>query len=546
MKQGDKKHIWMIGIILLLAVLIRSYQLDFGKPHLYHPDEIKLVAQAGRLLDTKFMDKDTYFGINVYPPFYTYMLAVAIGVYAAIGLVTGRFDSLSDVSAVYSADPFQFFMVSRILVLLLGAATVLFVFLIGKRLYSKNVGLISAALLAVNFLHVRHSHFGTVDVPAAFFGILTIYFCVLMYQKGKMIYYALAAAVMAVAVAVKFSMPLLLFPFIIAHFARYEPKNWFKEIFSKKIWVAAFVGLLVFLIACPLIWLDFDETWGGIMGTKKFEKVGKIGSGGGLLSYWTGDQAPGFGVFYPNSIPETCGLAFTIFIVIGMLYLVYRHKTRELLLLAFILPTYWLFEDSSIKAMRHLVPLAPFFALCAGIALQKMFFTKRFKLYIKLVGVALLLWMLIWNFKTSINYHTQLAKMDPRTPALTWIQANLPVDSKIIVEDFPPQLVNNADKDEKAMAGYDLIQAGLSRKTLDSTSDIKKIFTSGESCYYISDSFSREIFSWSYTLEHYAEIARDRRDFFQWLDEHATVLQEFPSEYQAIQPTIVVYQFHQD
>ena len=48
----------LLGAILLIAICLRLYGIDFGRPYNYHPDETKLVTQAGRLLATKFMDKD--------------------------------------------------------------------------------------------------------------------------------------------------------------------------------------------------------------------------------------------------------------------------------------------------------------------------------------------------------------------------------------------------------------------------------------------------------------------------------------------------------
>ncbi|MDZ7725235.1 MAG: hypothetical protein U5R06_21065 [candidate division KSB1 bacterium] len=58
MNLKRKKTTPMLLVILLVAAFLRLYGINFGKPFLYHPDEIKLTAQAGRMLSTKFMDKD--------------------------------------------------------------------------------------------------------------------------------------------------------------------------------------------------------------------------------------------------------------------------------------------------------------------------------------------------------------------------------------------------------------------------------------------------------------------------------------------------------
>ncbi|MDZ7725237.1 MAG: glycosyltransferase family 39 protein [candidate division KSB1 bacterium] len=215
----------------------------------------------------------------------------------------------------------------------------------------------AALLLSVNFLHVRHSHFGTVDVPSAFFGVLCLFFCALMMQHRKTRYTILAAASVSLAVATKFSMLFLVLPFLWAHFSQAPLRQWLERLKDRQLWIGAATGILSFLIACPLIWLDFNETWGGFLGAHRFEQAGKIGSGGGFLSYWTGQQAPGFGVFYPNSIPETMGIILSLSVIIGIVIMMIRHKKSDLLLLLFMLPTYFMFEDMLYQS--HAPPAAP-------------------------------------------------------------------------------------------------------------------------------------------------------------------------------------------
>src|SRR4029077_14553872 len=53
----------------------------------------------------------------------------------------------------------------RVLDALLGSLTVLLVFEFGRRAYGWLAGFLGAAALAVAFLHVRDSHFATLDLP---------------------------------------------------------------------------------------------------------------------------------------------------------------------------------------------------------------------------------------------------------------------------------------------------------------------------------------------------------------------------------------------
>ncbi len=537
-ENNSTTNLLLIGILLLAAVL-RLYQLDFGRPFLYHPDEIKLVTQAGRLLETRFMDKEAYFGIQVYPPFYTYMLATAMGVYILGGLVTGHFESLATVAEAYQSDPFQFFWVSRFLVLLLGVATVYLLFLLARRLYSNKIALTAALLLAVSFLHVRNSHFGTVDVPSTFFGIWTIYLAVLIQQTGQLKHYVLSGVMLSLAVATKFSMGLLVLPILVAHFSRAHVREWFKILFDKKLWLTGLVSFITFLIACPIIWLDFQETWGGILGTSRFEKVGKIGSGGGLLSYWTGDQSDGFGVFFPNSIPATFGTVLTMMVIIGIILLVIRLRKGDLLLASFLLPTYYLFEHMSIKAMRHLLPLAPLFVIAAAVALFWLGNRLNFRGLRPILISLLLVFVCGWNVVIGIQYMNDLSSTDPRTEASAWITTSIPAGSTIVVENFPPPVLDSGQP--VYIEVYEVISADMTRKSVQQSDIIKETIAQNDTVWYVADGFTRQIFDWKHTELKYPEIVQSRKALFQWIDKQAEEKIVFKSETSQIQPRISIY-----
>lgn len=535
MISKSKTHIYFLLAIVMLAFFLRFYGLNFGEPYNYHPDETKLVTQAGRLLATKFMDKDAYFGIRVYPPFYTYVLAGAMGVYIGLGLVTGRFESLAAVQTAYETDPFQFFLISRALVAVMGVLSIFIIYLIGKRLYSQKIGLLSALLLAVNFLYVRNSHFGTVDIPAAFFGLICVYFCIRIFQEGKTIFYLLAAVFAAIALATKFSMLIIVFPILFAHFSRFAPREWFKKIVDKKLWLAAGTGIVTFLLACPIIWLDFHETWGGIVGTTKFESVGKIGSGGSLLSYWTGDQSDGFGVFYPNSIPETFGIVLTILAAIGLLYVLIKHRKQDWFILAATIPMYLLFEKMSIKAMRHILPIIPFLLLAATVFVVEMSDKIRQKILRTIVLTVIIFFIVVTQIRSAITYQHALMQTDPRTKATAWIEKNIPAGSAVAVENFPPVLFEKPDH------GFELYDTKWTSKTLARRDELALFMSQHDSVFYIADDFTRQTFMWKYTEHKYPEITADRIDFFNSLKTQAERLAEFKSQNPNIQPTITIY-----
>src|SRR3989344_5111001 len=58
---------------------------------------------------------------------------------------------------------------------ILSGFTVLVGYLLGKKLFNKEVGLVTAFFIAVNYRHILSSNLALADAPAAFFVLLSIY-----------------------------------------------------------------------------------------------------------------------------------------------------------------------------------------------------------------------------------------------------------------------------------------------------------------------------------------------------------------------------------
>ncbi|HNP72647.1 MAG TPA: glycosyltransferase family 39 protein, partial [Kouleothrix sp.] len=79
----------------------------------------------------------------------------------------------------------EIFKVGRAWSALFDIASLLIVFLIGRRLYGRKVGLLAAFLLAVSVLPIQLAHFFTVDSTTAFFTLLTVYWAVRLAQGER-------------------------------------------------------------------------------------------------------------------------------------------------------------------------------------------------------------------------------------------------------------------------------------------------------------------------------------------------------------------------
>ncbi|MBN2411414.1 glycosyltransferase family 39 protein [candidate division KSB1 bacterium] len=529
-------------VILSVSALLRFYGIQFGMPFKYHPDEVKLVTQAGLLLSTKFMAKDAFFAFGIYPLFYTILLSVLMGGFIFIAVVTGYFESFEYAKVFYEQQSFTFILIGRYFVAVLGIISVYVLYKILRELYSKKIAYIGSVLLAVNFVHVRNSHFSTVDIPATFCALVAIYFSAKILTAPKRKYYILSAIFIACAVAAKYSLFLVVLPFLYAHIVQaVKSKPVVKRLFGANIFISFFTGFITFLLFCPLFVLDLNRTLHGLGRIQTFEKIGKIGSGGGLLSYWTGDQSPGFGVFYPNSIPTTFGVILTLFIILGLALQIIRHRKADILLLLFVVPTYIFFEELSYKAMRHILPIIPLLMVSGAIGIvwvSEKLFKKEMLRYAALTGIVA--GIVISGSAGSFHYLKMLNRVDPRTRALEWVTENINMGTAIAVESFPPYLPGLFSEGGNDNV-YFITRMNLWDKVSAVSDSLSQMLRDKTIQYYIADGFTRQIFEWKYTRRKYPDIVSDRQKLFTWLDNNAEIVEKIIPKDENIQPFIIIY-----
>ena len=148
--------------------------------------------------------------------------------------------------------------VSRTLTAFIDVATVYVIFLLGRRLYGTAVGLLAAAFLAINVMHIQLAHFFTSDPYLTFFVVTAVYLMVVAVERGKSPplprpsspLLLLAAIFAGLAVGSKFAAIMLLFPLLLAAWFCYG-KQW--------LWwggTAVALAILTFALTNPFALLD--------------------------------------------------------------------------------------------------------------------------------------------------------------------------------------------------------------------------------------------------------------------------------------------------
>jgi len=393
-------------LLFSFALLLRLLGIGWGLPNAqhffsYHPDEVYVVAPA---LDMLEGDWNPHF-FN-YGTLYIYLIGLTGKIFAGLGFLPAQSEDLG-----------LLHLIARGLTALLGAGTVLLLYLVGRELGGRRLALLGAFLLAVAPLHLINSHYATVDVPGTFFLLLCGAASVKIIAAGKGRWYLLAIAAAGLAAATKYPLGFsLVLPFA-AHWLRG------REAASEHLKLLLFFTFpLFFLVGCPYA-LSFA---GGLHFRPEFladflfevrhmreiRTPGFLGTGSG----WNYHALRGFpaGLGIPLYLLSLCG--------VGLALSGWLAKSQGLASKTYFLFALWsvlfflVIGRATEQFIRYLVPFTPFLALLAAGALEKLLTLHSSlgrKIALSLVGAGLALTLAYAGSQLYL-----LMKEDPRDQAL--------------------------------------------------------------------------------------------------------------------------------
>ena len=174
-RAGTLESICALPVLVVIAValIIRLIGITHGFPYIYHPDEPTVVRSA---LGLRFDLNPHHFD---WPHLYYYLNYFVYLVFAKIrDLVTmvGLRNWLTNIAPIIYNDNLIFYLLTRIFSVVLGALTIIPVYLWIKKIVSKNAAILAAGLFALTPLHVRNSHYTLIDVPMLFFLSWSLFF----------------------------------------------------------------------------------------------------------------------------------------------------------------------------------------------------------------------------------------------------------------------------------------------------------------------------------------------------------------------------------
>ncbi len=419
LKNSSYKDL-MIGILLLAAIL-RFQGIFWGIPtfdplvHGYHPDEPKIIQGAYSFPHHLLTNTDLRF-----PTFYHYFLGtLSIPVKLIFKVNEWPFDAYQIYVAIFG----------RFMSILLGLGSIFLTFVLAKRLYNEKVGLLSALFLSLSLYHVQNSAWATLDVPNAFFFMLTLCFAFKMYEDPTPKFYFLTGVSLGILVGTKYNGVIALVTILILHYCRAfrsekKPSDIFQASLSKNLWILLLSAGVVFLLTTPGIIL---------------KPTAFIDSVSEQLNLDTGRKYRlvfGFSIFLPiiKNFTIATDPFLSVLMILGLIYPFRKRWDREIPILA---PLILFLISFGGLTSRHLIAVLPLTSILGAHAVFHLYEKNRF--LSKPVWVFLLtLWIIF-----AIAYNSAgilLRKDDTRTKAAYYIEENIPNGATIgatSIGDYP-------------------------------------------------------------------------------------------------------------
>lgn len=265
----------------------------------------------------------------------------------------------------------------RIICLIFSILILIFVYLIGKKLYNREIGLLSMIFLMLSQLYFRISCSASLDIPLLFFFIASIYLFLNYLDAHKLVYAFLCSFFLALGLYTKYCM-VLIYPVLLIYLLL--TRDFFYEIKRCGIWVIFIAPIITFLpwLFVFLTHISLEQSNTIISFASRLILQNKIA----MILYCLFDLLPsGIGA---QNIP---------FFIIGLIKVSKEKAKSNKFILAWIILSIFLMLPFLID-MRYLLPIFPAITILMSHGLVATFYSR----------LKVILLSALYLFITSILY----------------------------------------------------------------------------------------------------------------------------------------------
>ncbi|MBI4097328.1 MAG: glycosyltransferase family 39 protein [Candidatus Levybacteria bacterium] len=418
---------FFIGISLIL----RLYNLNWGAPYYFHPDERNIASAVTRL----------HFPDTLNPEFFAYGSLPIYTIYFT-GLLYNFFSSCHLSFTVCSVTFEQSIIISRIFSVLFSLGLLPLLYVLGKQLRDETTGIIAVLLGALSVGFIQFAHFGTFEMWLTFFGLLLFLLCIKLLENQQKKYVIFAGIVLGILIAVKISSLVLIpLPFLALFFSIFTVKQHKRTQVAKKVSMLTTNTLMLFgitlclyILSSPFVFLDYSSLQKSI----KYESSVALGT---LPVFYTGEFYKTIPIVYQflHVYPFLLNPIVTILFLPAFFYMVFTiiktKKPQYILLATCYLLLFFSQAILFVKWVRYMIPTLPFMYLLLAIMMSDMLDkTKNTTRHI--IRAALIFIVLISSIFGISYFITAFGSSDTRINASQWGREHIPHDAQILSEVY--------------------------------------------------------------------------------------------------------------
>lgn len=410
--------------IMLLAFVLRACTAHFGLPALNDPDELMFQMGAVRLVSQQTLNPG-WFG---HPATTTiYLLAVIDVLVFATGWAVGLFASPADFADRIYSDPSWVILPGRLAMVLFGVACVWLTWRLASELFSRRVGIVAAALMAVNPLHITYSQIIRSDIMATAFMLLAMLAALRIARGGGRADWVKAALWLALAIITKW-------PFAIGGLAvlgaalvqaQGPDRDWRGQV-ARLVAFAPLVAVFAVLLS-PYMVLDSETLLRNLRGEARAYHLGATG-GTPMENLWWYLTVPILGSF-----GTAAGLAIG-----GGLVMMARRREAALVVFPVLIAFLAVISAQTLIWERWALPLLPLLAIAGGLMTVHLidFLTRYWPRSLAQGAAGLLVLALVVPALLRFSGDARERTNDTRQLASQWVAGRIAPGSTVIVEHF--------------------------------------------------------------------------------------------------------------
>lgn len=422
--------------ILLLALGLRLYGLNFDQSHHLHPDERFLTMVSTEIkippsLYNYFSQKESV--LNPYNYKFNFY------VYGTFPLLITRF--FAELFKMTDYD--HIFLVGRYLSAIFDVCTLIIVYFLSLRMFSFNklIALLAAFFYAIAVFPIQQAHFFTVDSFTVFFSTLTVFLFYFFLEIKKKYLLMLTGISFGLTLASKISIVITLPLFVSALILLKFPKvKDFNNIL--KFIINIIESLSLFLITTGVSFRIFQPyAYNGLF-TIFPNFIQNISEASKMITgeydyppniqwvYTSPIIWPLKNIFYWGLGPIICLFAISG-IIIFLLTKNDKSKVKSLFIL-FFMAIIFLYQGIQLaKYMRYFYPLYPYLTIFAGFTVFKLINVLKNK-----IKIFVLIVIIVLSIYWPLSFMAIYSRPHSRVMASEWIYQHIPTNSTITSEEW--------------------------------------------------------------------------------------------------------------